>query len=55
MHALGAVARIGVLGIPTEKTRGGLLLHADARVATSFVQLFLRMFFLSWVIPGRFS
>ena len=33
MHALGAVARIGVLGIPTEKSRDGPLLHAHAGVA----------------------
>ena len=33
MHARGAVARIGVLGIPTEKSGDGPLLHAHAGVA----------------------
>ena len=32
MHALGAVARIGVLGIPTERSRDGHLLHAHVGV-----------------------
>ena len=33
MHVLDAVARIGVLGIPTERSRDGDLLHAHVGVA----------------------
>ena len=33
MHALYAVARSGVLGIPTERLRDGDLLHAHVEVA----------------------
>ena len=33
MHVLGVVARIGVLGIPTERSRDGDLLHAHVGVA----------------------
>ena len=33
MHVHGAVTRIGVLGIPTERSRDGDLLHAHVGVA----------------------